>query len=53
MKRIEVTWEYHEIHGANGSEIIEVDDDLTDEEIRKMAEDIAFDHFSYGWQEVE
>ena len=39
--------------GANYEEIIEVDDDATDEEIDEEARMFLFDNISYGYQEVD
>ena len=39
--------------GANYEEIIEVDDDATDEEIDEEARRFLFDNISYGYQEVD
>ena len=53
-KTIRVQWEYPDFASSIGDENyedFEVDDDATEEEIDKMAEEIALEHFDWSWWE--
>lgn len=39
--------------GANYSEVVEVDDDTTDDELNRAAFDYMQDYIDYGWEELE
>lgn len=39
--------------GANYSEVIEVDDNTTDDELNSMAFDYMQNYIGYGWEELE
>ena len=52
MRKIKL-WVKTGFVGADYEEIIEVDDDATDEEIDEEARMFLFDNISYGYQEVD
>ena len=54
-KTIRVQWEYPDFAsdlGDENYEDFEVDDDATEAEIEDVAADIAFEHFSYSFWEI-
>ena len=53
-KTIRVQWEYSDFAsdlGDKNYEDFEVDDDTSEKEIDKMAEEIALEHFDWSWWE--
>ena len=53
-KTIRVQWEYPDFSyqlGDENYEDFEVDDDTSEKEIDKMAEEIALEHFDWSWRE--
>ena len=56
MRKIRVAWEYPDFASSIGDqnyEDVEVDDDTSEKEIDKMAEEIALEHFDWSWWEKE
>lgn len=51
MRKIKL-WVKTGFVGADYEEIIEVDDDATDEEIDEEARMFLFDNISYGWHGI-
>ena len=51
MKKIKVWWDTDFV-GSDGFDEIEVEDNATDDEIEEIAKDVAFNHFSWGWEVV-
>ena len=52
MRRIKL-WVEARFAGADYEEIIDVDDDATDEEIWEEADMFLAENISYGWDEVD
>ena len=39
--------------GANYENIIEVEDDITEEELEEICEEFVWDHISVGWKYID
>ena len=52
MKKIKL-WIDTGYVGADYEDIIEVDDDITDDELRDYVEDFVCNYISSGWEEIE
>lgn len=50
MRKFVVHWEGNVV-GYQGDEPFEVEDDATEDEIREIAEEMALQHFSWGYEE--
>lgn len=49
MRKIEINAEVSSAHGVRLREVIEVDDNASDEEIRAEVDEIVFEWVSWGW----
>jgi hypothetical protein len=53
MKKIRVWWESSDDYDFGGQEVIEVGDGATDYDIEEAARETVFDHFGWGYEEVD
>lgn len=51
MKRIKI-WRSFNLHGTYSEEIIEVDDDVTDDDCEREAREYMLEQAAYGWEPV-
>lgn len=52
MRKIEINAEVSSAHGVRLREVIEVDDNASDEEIRAEVDEIVFEWVSWGWSDA-
>lgn len=53
MKKIRVWWESNDACNVGGKEVIEVNDDATENEIEEAVKETVFGHFGWGYKEVD
>lgn len=53
MRKIEINAEVSSAHGVRLNEVIEVEDDATDEQIDEAVNEVVYNWVSWGWSDAE